>query len=331
MAAVSLVTLKKDLIALNTLWTVLLLLLTACHPKSCVFEPKICYTPPACLFETLPSAFPALTESELQTDWGRELLIAQALAKEADLYRAITTFKRAEILIQQDPLASRERVLQIEYGIVLAYYAGNKYWEALEYFECSRLIEVPADFPAFRELLIVLYDAYLKTCQKEKALRILNLINSLDSCEADDLLLSTALTEPDFCLLDDVKTRHPLSCEIDSLLTDFCYETKSVKKAQTLNALLPGAGYAYVGQTEAGVTSFLINALFTAAAWQLFDRGYVPAGIIVSSLEFGWYIGGINGAGLAAKEWNERLYATKSKCFLTEQKLFPILMFQTAF
>lgn len=79
------------------------------------------------------------------------------------------------------------------------------------------------------------------------------------------------------------------------------------------------------------MTSFIINALFAAATYQLIDRGYVAAGIIVGSLEMGWYIGGINGAGLEAKEYNQSLYNTCAKEVMIRNQLFPVLMFETTF
>lgn len=308
-----------------------LVLLVSCHPKTCEFEPNITYATPACLVESLPEAFPPLTDYEREQDWGKELLIATALARELDLYRAITAFKRADILIRTDTIAPRERQLQIEYGIVLSYYLGGKYWDAAEAFENSRLSSVCDTFPAYHDLLILLYEVYLETCQTDKALRILELIHSTDCALAEDLLLSSAVTSADLVLMENISENHRLKFAKYDWQYTMCLQEKSVKKAQLLNTFFPGAGYYYVGQKQAAITSFIINALFTAAAYQLFDRGYIAGGVIVSSLELGWYFGGINGAGLAAREWNEQLYNATGKDFLCKEKLFPILMFQTAF
>ena len=45
----------------------------------------------------------------------------------------------------------------------------------------------------------------------------------------------------------------------------------------------------------------------------------------------GWYFGGINGAGLAAQEYNERVYERLARDTMIENKLFPILMLEKAF
>ena len=58
---------------------------------------------------------------------------------------------------------------------------------------------------------------------------------------------------------------------------------KSIQKARLLNAVLPGSGYYYVGQKQSALTSFLLNVLFSTAAYQFFDNGQYAAGIIMSS------------------------------------------------
>ncbi len=98
-----------------------------------------------------------------------------------------------------------------------------------------------------------------------------------------------------------------------------------------MNAILPGAGYYYVGQKKTAVTSFLINALFIGTAWVFFQQKNVPAALITLSFETGWYFGGINGAGLAANEYNERLYEVNTKEQLFENKLFPLFYFKKSF
>ena len=303
-------------------------LITGCCPTACKIEPNLCYTPQKRLVETLPQGFPELTSQERSRDWGRELMLGKAFAKEMDLYRAITCFKRAQFLI---PHKQFDRLLEIQYDIFLAYYTANKFQEAIEIFEGSRLMDAPASFPVMRELLIALYDSYLQMDQPERACRIHALLDELDGCAATNLTLSTSIINVDFPTMIETAPNTP-SCEaVNDFLSCYCYESKSVKKAQILNAVLPGAGYYYVGQKKAAVTSFLINALFIAASYQLFDRGYIPAAIITTSLEMGWYFGGINGAGLEARQYNEIMYERGARGLLVEERLFPILMFQKGF
>jgi hypothetical protein len=287
----------------------------------------VCYTPPAGLIECLPSPFPPLTPVERATDWGRELYLGRSFAKETDPYRAITCFKSALFLVPR----THERRIEIEYEVFISYYLANKYQDAVEAFEGSHLIEAPATFPAMRELLIALYDSYIKVDLPERACRVLGLIESIDEETANDLLMQTAVISANIPEIVNASYCSSSNEEITDFLTTYFTESKSVSKARMLNAVLPGAGYYYVGQTKSAITSFLINALFVAAAYQLFDRGYIPAGIIVSSLEAGWYFGGINGAGIEAHQYNEVLYSRLGREVLTKEKLFPILMFEKGF
>ncbi len=100
---------------------------------------------------------------------------------------------------------------------------------------------------------------------------------------------------------------------------------------QLLNALIPGAGYLYIGQKKSALTAFLLNGLFIAAAYQFFHHRHVAAGIITTGFEAGWYFGGIYGAGEEAKYYNERLFEKNAATVLNDYKLFPALMMQYAF
>lgn len=239
-----------------------------------------------------------------------------------DLYRAITCYKRALFL------APNERKNEIEYHLVEAYYLGRKYTEVVDTYETSTLSQVSMDFPPLKELLLMLYDAYSELGRCAKAEQILNLLNTLDESMANDLTVYSTVASGDLSCVRELSFCDANLCPF---LDSYDCEAKSIRKAQVLNALLPGAGYYYVGQKQSALTSFIINALFIYAAYEFFDRGYIAAGLITTSLETGWYFGGINGAGIAARQWNERIYADKAKEYLICQRQFPILMFNYAF
>lgn len=304
------------------------LLLTSCQRNCLLVEPNICYAPQPRLLDALPSAFPSLQRDEANSDWGRELLIGRAFARELDLYRAITAFKRALILM---PKELTDRRMEATYDIILCYYLGGKYQEAVEVFECSDLRDASMSFPAFGDLLILLYDAYIQDDRTERAEAIWQLIDKCSPETADDLHLSQAILDADIGTARELAEARPTTCGVNNWLDCYCCEAKSVRKAQWLNGLIPGAGYLYVGQNKTALTSFVLNGLFIAAAYQFFHRDYIAAGLITLSFEAGWYFGGINGAGLAAKEYNERLYERYGKEILVENRLFPILMFEYAF
>lgn len=306
----------------------ILCLLASCNPLSYELDPTIAYTPQQRQIERLPSCFPNLTPVERSSDWGKELLIGENFARELDLYRAVTAFKRALILM---PKREYSRRLQVEYDVLFCYYLADRFQDVTIFFEDHELRDLPNTFPALRELIIMLYDSYEKIGECEKAEKILQIIQQYEPETAEDLNLGKAILSADFCELDSQTEQYRNSCELTTWLDQYRGEALSVRKAQVLNALLPGAGYWYVGQKKAALTSFVINTLFTYASYQFFHHKYVAAGIITASLEWGWYAGGINGAGLAAKEYNQSIYHNYAKEAMIQQHLFPILMFECAF
>jgi len=302
-----------------------ILLLCSCNPRSSEIEPCIVYFPQERHIQSLPSSFLPLTMEEEKSYWGKEMLIADHFACRMDLYRAITSYERALVLLDHQ---DTERDLEIRYKILLSYYLGKKYKQAIEIFETSDLRSVPDTFPAFRELMIILYESYEKTCQYDRAQALIDLIDHYEPETAESLARSTAIQQGNIPCYLELTENAP---EKREWLDQYCLCAKSVSKAQTLNAVLPGAGYYYVGQYKTAITSFLLNAAFIAATWELIDHDLIAPAIITGSLEFGWYFGGINGAGLAAKAYNEKLYNDTGKETLICQRLFPILMFNYAF
>lgn len=310
------------------LLSTLVLACTSCQLTTCKLEPTICYTPSTSRITDLPSAFPPLSPEERDQEWGRELVIGDAFAREWDLYRAITSYKRTLFLL---PANAMERRLQVEYDIILCYYLGHKYEEAINLFENSPLAHVNHLFPAYNQVLLMAYECYLEMDQIEKANCILELINKMSPETGEDLSIYENLVEGNLeaaqCQID----QHRDFCTIQPDLDTYYRYAKSPSLARKLNAILPGAGYYYIEQKKSAVTAFLINTLFTIAAYQFFRHGYPAAGIVTASLEAGWYIGGINGVGIEAQEFNNRLYEGVSKKILSDHFMFPILMFETSF
>lgn len=304
-------------------------LFSSCQPfQQKSLDPILVYTPPSYHLENLPSPFPPLTEDEHFQPWAQEIVIGDRFARDLDLYRAITCYKRALILLSDDQM---ERRLQLHYDILLCYYLGHKYLEASQTFESTDLFDVNPLFPAYSNLLLILYDTYRELKQDEKADRIYEIIQKCSPGTAQDIELFSSIKEARMANISCQMESHPAREALQSEWNQYWQQTKSPGQARLLNALLPGAGYYYLGQKQSALTSFVINSLFTAAAYQFFQRGYVAAGLITTSLELGWYFGGINGAGLEAQEFNMRLYEGSAQRMLEENRLFPILMFETSF
>ena len=290
---------------------------TPMHPRQVEREQRVCLNLPD-NFSTSP--FAPLTPAEKAEEWGKELMIAHAFAEDFDLYRAITGFKRALYLLPPD---LKERRLEIEYDVALAYYLGQKYVEVIHAVEATDLVCVDNAFPAFSDLLLILYDSYKQLGREEQACHILALIEKKSPHYAEKLTLLSAVQSADLPKLSQS------GC--DKMVSNYCQEAKSIRKAKTLNAILPGAGYWYVGLKETAITSVLINALFIGTGVYFIDRGNIPAAAVVLSLESGWYFGGIYGAGLAAKRYNEHLYEGYANNITKRDELFPSLMLRYTF
>ena len=291
-------------------------------------DPRLCYQVQEQHFSRLKSAFPPLDPDERAADWGKEMMIAQAFARDLDLYRAVSTYRRAEILIPEEFIA---RKLEIQYDIFLCYYLGKRYEEALENVERSGLEFVDKSFPAYHDLLLILYECYHESENEEREARVRELIKTTFPETDEQLRVSLALRSANLVAINEINSdlQHP--SYLDQPLDNYAAEKKSVGKAQMLNALLPGAGYLYLGQKKSAFTALFLNGLFIAAAYQFFHHHHVAAGIITTSFESGWYFGGIYGAGEEAKFYNERLYEKNASRVLNNYNLFPPLMLRYAF
>jgi TM2 domain-containing membrane protein YozV len=302
----------------------LLLFCAGCHRTTEDHHPKLSYAVQDRYLQALPSAFPPLSPHERSEDWGRELTIGRGFAKELDLYSAIATFKRSQFLLP-DGTKDSLRSSELNYDIFLAYYLGQKYDEAIYTFGTTSLWKSESNFPAFHDLMVALYDVDLRTeVPIEERNRILLRLQPSFPETAHRLAYSGALIEANFEQLEQFPEAEPL-------LKEYTLKKKSVGGAQALNALLPGAGYFYLGQGQSGITAFLLNGLFIWATIHFFQHGHVAAGAITASFEAGWYFGGIYGAGQEARFYNERLYETIATPMMQREKLFPVLMLQCAF
>ncbi|MBI3236154.1 MAG: tetratricopeptide repeat protein, partial [Chlamydiales bacterium] len=276
----------------------------SCHRVPDEIEPKINYAVQDRYLKSLPSPFSPLSKEELDQDWGKEYKIGIHFAHQLELYQAITAFKRAAILL---PKPLTERFLEVQYEILLCYYIAKKYADVIDTFENSSLKYIGTTFPARDDLLKILYDSYLQENNQIQAERILDWIDKTDPALSSNLSLSTTLIGADFPIIEQyaATSEYPY---LNTFLDDYYTQKKSPSQAQFLNAILPGTGYLYLGQTQSAITAFLLNGLFIAAAANFFIHHHLAAGIICTSFELGWYFGGILGSGLEAKYYNERLY-----------------------
>lgn len=301
-----------------------LVLLAGCYRVPDKIEPQLSYAVEERYLQKLPEPFSPLSSEEKSHEWGKEYLIGVSFAKQLDLYRAITAFKRSQILIPDD---HPERRLELSYNILLAYYLGKRYDDLIDTFMQSPLRDAGPSFPAYHDLLIILYESYDQVGETEKAEQVLNLLKTSYPETASLLHEGNVMAHGD---IDELKKLDDKDY-LQEIVHCFELNKKSVQKAQTLNAFFPGAGYLYVGQKQSAVTALLLNSAFIAAAVLFFQHGNIPAGIITTSFEAGWYFGGIYGAGEAAKLYNERLYERIAIYTMERENLFPVLSLRYSF
>lgn len=327
------------------------------------FKPKLDYTLQDRYLLHKKSPFSEFNEVEKATLWGKEYYIGTHFAKSLDLYQAITSFKRANILIPDEFL---ERKRQIEYQILFAYYLGKKYQDAVDVFESSLLSGVDGSFSAYHDLLVILFESYTKVEERDKAKVVLRLLDKSYPMTAKKLELSEAILT---ARIDDIRTLSDFAAteeEVKTLIAkqnegsvqlavdqgsvlpedkitflqdlidcqkstrkiakEFLRHRKSPLLAQLLNAVIPGTGYLYLGQKQTAVTALAVNSLFIASMAYFFAKQNYPAGIIATSFEIGWYFGGILGAKENANIYNEKLYEDKAHYRLRDHRLYPALV-----
>ncbi len=298
-------------------------MLCACQPLRTPIHACIDFDRPARDVAQMPSAFPPSHRGE----WTADANVGLAFASQNDLYRAISSWKRAEILL---PHNESEERLHLLYDIFLANVIAQHYAEAIEIMETTPLGSVTATFPPHLDLATLLYASYVNTCNPTKAARVLGLIRHYNPERADRLQLWESLSQADICEAIDLATAQDNQAVLQQIAQYDLY-AKSPGGAAFLNAIIPGMGYAYTGLYGSATTSFLLNALFIWAAVEFFDHHLYAAGIITAGIETGWYFGGIYGAGLAAKRYNEQLYDREIRPVLIEQRLFPIFQINYGF
>jgi hypothetical protein len=312
--------------------SVFLLMLCAlffgCQRVGDKIEPTLSYAVQDRYLLSLPSPFPPLSSEEMATDWGKEVQIGFGFAHELDLYQAITAFKRAEFLIPEE---AGPRMLEVQYEIILCYYMGKKWNDVIASFERSQLRHATQEFPAFHDLLLILNESYQQLGMDNKAELFLQAIHYSYPEDGERLDLSQALLDADLQKVREIAAAPPERGYLNDFLDTYQSRKKSVSTAQTLNVFLPGAGYLYLGQKQSAITAFFLNSLFITASALFFLDGNIAAGVIFTSFEAGWYFGGIYGAGLEAKAYNERLYESMATPMMNRERLFPALMLNYAF
>ncbi|MCH9811647.1 hypothetical protein K0U07_02660 [bacterium] len=339
-----------------------------------VVKPVLGYSVHDRYLQQMRTIFPKLTKEEKEHSWGKEYSIALHFAKDLDLYQAVATFKRARVLIPDHNIARRR---EIDYQIINAYYLGGKYEEVVTHFDHSLLANIEPAFPAFHDLLVILYDSLKNIKEEERASFMLKTMDKYFPLEKQKLEIGNAILAGDIDLLEkdaksfDIETsiaslegsldenffkesrgegaidEHTHSLSEDklqslyhlkecrdaerSILNDYTLQRKNPLAASSLNAILPGLGYLYLGQKQSALTALLLNTVTAGAAILFYKNDNLPAALLTLSFESGWYLGGIVGAYEEAEFYNRRMFEKAAHYRMRDHKLYPILMLRHGF
>lgn len=196
----------------------LLLIASSCAPSQAMksdMKPKIDFAVQDKYLKHLSPLVNPLSSEELTTAWGKEYQIGVAFAKRLDLYGAITSFKRADILI---PESLVQRKAEIQYQVINCYYLGKKYYDVVDSFENSVLANTDRNFIGFHDLLIILVDSYSQIENPERANWILRTMKKFYPRDAKKLELTTAILNADLYEMKQLANTSATKSEIDTLI-----------------------------------------------------------------------------------------------------------------
>lgn len=316
-----------------------LILLLSCLSTSCVAKKTRSHEVPQQISLTrivrLEPAFTPMSDLERYTEWGKELNLGKRFAQNEDLPTALFCFKRAHMISQMSSHMSQARRQEIEYDLFLTYYLQNNYKEAAHIFEASSLSELPETSPLRPQILAMLIECYDRL---GKTSQVINLFEGLkiESPETYRKMACwyhvTHYGQIPKKLSEELSTNlSTSSLSLSETITAIQNEMVPPLVPETLNAILPGSGFAYLGQYKTALTSFALNGLFIAAGVQFLSRGEVAFGLITLGAEVGWYGGGILGGGLAAQHYNEKLWKNRINSLFDQERIFPVLQLKYGF
>ena len=291
-----------------------ILLLTGCVPHLDRQEKGLIYIPSdserAALLEYPEQNVHVSPTSE----WGQEILLGQAFAKEGDWYRALTSFKKARFLLHLTNSSTPEIEARITWSECLIYAFNDRWHDVTTTWEHTSEKLYITDPLMTEQWSILLFTAYTYEGWKERA------DSFLAQLPKESPIRKSLLEWRELSLFS--REDQPKDSLIEQLLLS---KMKSPQKAKVFNALLPGLGYWYTGQKESACTSFLLNGAFIGATIQLFQAHQPFLALITLSFEAGWYLGGITGAGIEAENYNQRIKEATLTPYLRQKRGFPLL------
>ncbi len=275
--------------------------------------------------------------SRYSTLWEQELTCGWVFAKEGDLYRAITCFRKALIylnLLPENSVLSQElhNRLRIEAvtGMVASYVFHKKYHHAIEVWEnFGNTLNLQGRHEA-KWLLIMVVQAFSSSDEYEERAEELASMLPIEDPDRASLLYYLAIRSYSTRPLKYLATQQtaaaeapPLSQEIETLFQEWAKRRKNPNLAFGLNLIIPGSGYAYLGQFPTAFTALSMNTLFIGACIEFFKAAQPMAGLVTLGLEFGWWGGGALGARLSTREYNHYLWLSMARKYMSDKHLYP--------
>lgn len=71
-------------------------------------------------------------------------------------------------------------------------------------------------------------------------------------------------------------------------------------------SIIPGMGYFYIGHTQSGLSSLVLNAIFGAATYSAFEKRATGLGVLLGFVSLSYYSGSIYGSVIGAYRFNQR-------------------------
>lgn len=278
--------------------------------------------PSPLLFEKGPDPFAALKAEESQGRWAQDFILAKKFQAISDSAESRHYFRSASLLAPQDA----DWALCLDYQLLLLEMLASQHTAVIQLFERSKPLQQlyaaqgAVHREVYQDLLVILADSYLRVARTDRLEEVLSLMPQ-----------SGAATMRVYADLTNRKEPANAPEAVKEALASYHAEKFNPGRAALLNAVLPGAGYYYIGQHSSALTSFILNAATTAAAVYFFERSNWGAGVLFATMECGWYFGGISGAYDEAYYFNNRLWEKKLSPVINEGKFAPALQLNFTF
>lgn len=258
-------------------------------------------------FQLLMAFFVSLSSlyaSELDDAFKREFFLGEKLLERKEPLLALESFKKAKALCSSQDL---EALKSIDQALIETYFSLGDHRKVIQTFEHSPL--ALCESKSHVKLLTKLYKSYETQKEYQKADELLKELQKLDTSKVHPFLISQAFTRGHWSMATHWMEQHPQFQHLKEGLEEYHKAWKSKQLAKWLSILMPGMGYWYANQPKSGLTSFFINGLLITASMQCFMARLYTLGILTSTFEMGWYLGGVFGAIKAVERHNHQLFA----------------------